>query len=283
VIARTSPGPVLAWHGDPALKAEVLAGLYAHHAEDSIIQGTYFSPHPELASGFRGCAIGCVVADRVLAEAGIDKAAKRSRGAFAFIETRDLHADCERLLGIPSQVAQLVDCIFEGVHAAAAPDFAVRVTEAIQVGADLSLVTPRLMLDLLVDPELGVLCRTKPGSGSRAVVETVAELLARRLAGETVTYKEWDSASTAANAVADSFGAGSTAAWAAAGTARASVDTDGNDAATAVQFANRHRSTSLRAAAEHLAAAASFYGRLGERFIDLVSRAFSANEGATRG
>ena len=134
-----SAAPV-AFHGDPALKARVLDGLAAHRAADEIVQGHYWQAG-------RGCAVGCVIHD-------LDPAAKPSD-----------HKQWERLIGVPVAVAHLVDAIFEGLSESEAPDWSVRIIEAIPVGADLSDVyCKRHGMDSVVIDGLGYLCQRYNGA-----------------------------------------------------------------------------------------------------------------------
>ena len=169
-----------------------MARLRQHRAEDSIIKGVYQEFRPNLASGYRGCAVGCT-----LPRLGADPV--------------NWHERVEELYGIPRALARLIDGIFENLPTVddAHARFAVEVIEAVPVAADLSLVMSRMMLDLLADPNHGVVQYTKPGSRQRSAVDTVITLYRRRLAGETVTSEEWayaaaaDAAYAAAAADAD--------------------------------------------------------------------------------
>jgi len=165
----------LAWHSDPDLKTEVVARMKAHRADDSIIQGLYQQIDPDLASGYRGCLIGCTLPKRP---------ADHDSG---------WHREVEALYGIPDSIGHLLDRIFEnlptedGQHAL----FAVASIEAIPVGADLSLVASRLMLDILAEPAYGVLDRAVAGSTRQATIERVIGLYRRRLAGDEPSRQEW--------------------------------------------------------------------------------------------
>lgn len=119
----------LAWHNRPELKAEAVARLKAHRRADTIVQGIYQQIDPESATGYRGCAIGCTLPKLAVDDGLFDEYAGNGHW-WARIETE---------YGIPYEVARAIDNIFEGqpsFHAAA--DFAVKVIEAIPVGADLT-------------------------------------------------------------------------------------------------------------------------------------------------
>lgn len=112
---------VLAWHNDPQLKADAVRRMQEHRKADEFIQGHYFFPDISRPSGFRGCALGCLIES---------------------IETRDRypswHWAAEMEFGINNLVARKIDDIFESLEFEDAADFAVEVLEVIPVGADLS-------------------------------------------------------------------------------------------------------------------------------------------------
>lgn len=217
---------VLAWHSNPDLKDEVLARLRAHRAADAIVQGRYQQYAPHLAVGYRGCAIGCTLPLQDLTGLVGDDVRDPECG---------WHAEVERLYGIPQSVGHLIDRTFEGLPLEEAGDFAVTVVQAVPVGADLSLVSSRLLLDVLTDEDAGVLPRTPPGSPLRAAVEGVAGLYRRRLAGGEPARRDWKAALRAAwqTETAISDGA-SVAAYAAMNALRAAELGDHSDAGHAV-------------------------------------------------
>jgi hypothetical protein len=172
-----------AWHGDPALKERTIGALKIDREIDAFVQGLYLKTAPDLATGYRGCSIGCLV------------------GA-ADPNARDInwHEKAEDLYGIPPVISRFADAVFEGLptkndeHA----NFAVAWPEAIPAGADLSLVFSHLMVDVLGDPERGVLQLTEDEWGTRPAVESVLSLYRRRLAGDEPTVEEWDEAAARA-------------------------------------------------------------------------------------
>jgi len=228
----------LAWHNNPDLKIEVVDRLQQHRAEDSIIKGVYQQLSPELASGYRGCAIGCTLPH-------LER------------EPSSWHGRVEDMYGIPRTVARLIDGIFENLptgddqHAR----FAVEVIEAVPVGADLSLVTARLMLDLLADPDHGVRQYTQPDSRQRVAVDAVIGLYRRRLGGEEITAKEWRDAADAAYAAA---AAAADAAYAAAYADAAAVDAADAAAAAYADAAAADAAYAAAAAAADAAYAAAY-------------------------
>ena len=171
-----------AWLNDPELKARIVAQVQAHYDADEIVQGKYWE-------GGKGCAVGCILHDR-------DGGHSRFPGEF----------------GIPGELARLVDSVFEGLSKAHAKELPLRFVTAIPVGADLSMVIPRFLVWLLMDPTHGVI--RLAGYGAPAV-QRVADLYGRAINGGNVTREEWDAAGDAAGAAMDARDAGA-AAWAAA-------------------------------------------------------------------
>lgn len=134
-----------AWHGNPALKAEVLARMLQHRVEDSIIQGSYQEFAPELASQYRGCLIGCTLPMGKLSTwvddcCGEGAAEQVVQG----IDEMDWHPMVEELYGVSQRVSGLWERVFEFLPASKAPWFAVATIEATPVGADMDLVEERL-------------------------------------------------------------------------------------------------------------------------------------------
>ncbi len=164
-----------AWHNSAALKAEVYARMLAHREEDSIIQGLYQIVDPSVASGYKGCLIGCTLPYR-----GGEKQ-----------PFEGWHNRVADLYAIPAGVGHLLDRVFENIAHDEAGPFALASIEAIPVGADLTLVLSRWWLDVLVDPEHGVVRHTAVGSPQRTAVETVATLHQRRLLGDEPARSSW--------------------------------------------------------------------------------------------
>jgi len=108
------------WHGKSELKAEVLARMVLHRAEDSIVQGFYQKIDPELASGYRGCLIGCTL-PRV------------ARWALP-----DWHEEVEEVYGIPVWLGLQLDEMFETLPPSMCADFAVKSIESIPVGVTIN-------------------------------------------------------------------------------------------------------------------------------------------------
>jgi hypothetical protein len=218
----TTTTTVLAWHGDPQLKADAVERMREHAAADRLIRGAYVD-HDGDATTWRGCLHGCLTAETIAAERGISVA--------DLIEDPDVwwHVESERLWGIPRQLGALLDRLYEALDEPPG-EVAVGMLEAIPVGADLTVAADRLMLDVLVDPEHGVWRHTAEGSRQREAVERVAQLYRRRLAGDEPPEAEWRDAAADADAAAYAYAA--YAAYAAADAAYAAA-ADAADAAYA--------------------------------------------------
>lgn len=130
--------PLLAWHNDPELKREAVARMLQHRVEDSIIQEMYQEVDPDLASGYRGCLIGCTLPLQSV------------EGAISSSELLGWHEKVTKLYGIDTSVVFILERVFEGVTSGEAADFAVNSIVAIPVGADLSRIPYQLAYDTLV-------------------------------------------------------------------------------------------------------------------------------------
>ena len=165
-----------AFHNDPAIKTKYLARLTAHVKADELIHGKGWE-------NGKGCAVGCT------------------------LDKYD-HAAYETELGIPESLARLEDTLFEGQPNGTSKTFPVRFLQAIPVGADLSLVTPRFIHWLLIDPTHGVIrfANTEP---CRDAINGVAVMYAG-----WIKTKKKPAAWAAARAAAWASGAAGAAAWA---------------------------------------------------------------------
>lgn len=129
-----------AWHGDPELKAEVLARMIPHREQDEIIQGYYRIRDSEKASGYKGCLVGCTLPghleDTKKCSPWDSNRVDRPREGW--------HRRLELLYGIPADIAHLLDDTFEDQDTFEdAAEFAVASIEAIPVDADLSNLARR--------------------------------------------------------------------------------------------------------------------------------------------
>src|SRR5258705_6328826 len=145
--------PALAWHGSADLKAEVVERMRKHRDADEIVQGYFQEIDPALASGYRGCAIGCTLP---VQNAMHPDRVGRGGGSSAFSPDRGWHETVEAEYGIPAVIGHFIDHTFEGIPYSDCAAFAVEVIEAIPVAADLSTVAAALLHDVLADAGWGV-------------------------------------------------------------------------------------------------------------------------------
>jgi hypothetical protein len=162
-----------AYLGDPALKDRVLTGLAAHAAAEELVRGVYFEQGVDDGK-VRACSIGCTLHD-----------------LNPQLPAND-HARFVSELGIPAQIAHLIDAIFEAQpDNTAAAAWSQRIMAAIPVGADLTGVWDRYalwMLDGLV----------ADGHDPDGVVSNMAGLFRRAVNGDNPDEREWDRAARAA-------------------------------------------------------------------------------------
>lgn len=115
-----------AYHGQQAIKDFYLARVRQHRELGQLRQGCTWN---EIAQC--GCAVGCTI--------------------HAYN-----HQIYEEQIGIPREVAQLKDGIFEGLFYGA-QEWPERFLEAIKPGADLTRVWPTFARWMLLDPDYGVI------------------------------------------------------------------------------------------------------------------------------
>ena len=128
---------LIAYHGSEAEKAAIITQLVTHRAADRLVKGKYWE-------GGKGCAVGCTIHS-------------------------SNHMEYESRFGIPVMLAQLEDCIFEGLPNDKAMEWPVRFMSAIKPGADLSLVGWKFLHWILTD-ETG-----NPGISHPIVKDAVAQ------------------------------------------------------------------------------------------------------------
>lgn len=128
---------ILAWHNDPALKADAVTRMKKHREQDEFVQGSYVDTS---GAKVKGCFHGCLTAEKLAEEQGVPVGLVDSfAGLGRSLGWTSWHVHGERIWGIPRDLGELLDGIFEHQDgAAAAGEFAVAVTEAIPVGADLA-------------------------------------------------------------------------------------------------------------------------------------------------
>ena len=102
---------MIAYHDDKKVKDKYVKRFRAHMKADEVVQGVSW----ESNGTTRGCAVGCTLN-------------KYSHKAF------------ETELGIPEDVARLLDTLFEGLPAKDAPKFALDFLLAVKPGSDLTRI-----------------------------------------------------------------------------------------------------------------------------------------------
>lgn len=155
---------ILAFHGEPTLKAAVMERLREHRRLDQIAQGYYFD-----SARHRGCHLGCLT----------HKAA-------------NAHSTAQRLFGIRKRIAYWLESIFEGLPKEDCGRWVIESTEAIPCGADLSKCHHHLhawILSELVPITAEVRDRAK-------------SLHERAIRGERIPNAVWDSTSGQSSRVA---------------------------------------------------------------------------------
>jgi hypothetical protein len=191
-------GPFIAFHGDTELQAKMLEQVDKHVAFDQVVQGKY----GEGSNGdFRGCFIGCTV--HALGKSDDYSSVQGVFDAYGF----------------PAPLTKICEQIFEGLPASEAPSFFKAVPNALNAGADVSLVHWKFLHWMLVDTmaKYGTPAVRKGCAKAIAVVKDLA-------AGKKVTskraYADAARAADAADAAADAARAADAAAYA----ARAAAD-----------------------------------------------------------
>lgn len=179
---------IRAWHNDPDLKAEAVATMRRHKEQDDLARGAYLLRGADSPSGFKGCFHGCLTTEKLAANAGMTTAEfLRSSES----EAIDWHGQAERIWGIPASIGWLLDRTFEGRRDNWG-DFAVAATEAIPVGADMTLVVDRWLLDMLTDKEFGTEAIYATRSPAlRQAFRTVVTLLQQCIDGYQVPGSDW--------------------------------------------------------------------------------------------
>ena len=162
-MTQSAAPTLLAYHGDPAIKAKYLARVQAHREADELIKGQYWEDG-------KGCAVGCTI-----------------HGS--------KHARYEIELGIPQMLARLEDCIFEGLPNGNAKKWPERFLSAAQPGQDLSLVGWKFLHWLLTDETVN------PGITHPLVknaVKQCADVLLPLTKGESMDASAYSAACSAA-------------------------------------------------------------------------------------
>jgi hypothetical protein len=253
---------LLAYHNNPELKAFLLRELRRHREADRLIKGVYWRRG-------KGCAVGCTL-----------EAVRRFNGGAV---NHSNHALYETLLGIPQMVAQIEDCIFEGLPDRQAREWPERFGSAIAPGADLSRVGWQFLHWLVTD------AKVNPGiehpivrdavrqcadileplaQGKRA--DRAAALSAVHAAERAVHAAERADAADAADAARSAADAAD-AAWNAEHAADAAWSAASAAASAAWSAASAAASAAWSAAAR--AAKSAAYVRMADKLVDLLEAA----------
>ena len=171
---------VVSFHNKQETKDFYLARAEQHFVADEIVKGQYW------ANG-KGCAVGCLI-----------------HGSS--------HTRLADELGIPLQMAFLIDRLFEGMPTENAKEFPKRFIAAIPVGKDLEKVMDKFFLALLSDPEQGAILSAN--DAVRPQIQAVINLYTRQVAADYPTTQEWRAAYSAAYSAA--YRAADSAAYSAA-------------------------------------------------------------------
>ncbi len=211
---------LVAYHGQQDLKNRVLALLAEHREQDKLAKGHYWEAG-------KGCAVGCTL-----------ESIRRIEGEKTIGWSN--HALYERYLGVPVMLAHLEDSLFEALDNGTSQRWPERFAAAIRPGADLSMVGPKFLLNLLSDPQGGVQRRLSQRANPRvsASVQAVIDLYGQWIEGVKPSEVEWRAARSAAYA---SAAAAAYAYAAAAAYASAAADAAASDAAAAARQTERTR------------------------------------------
>lgn len=157
---------ITAWFNEPTLKKSVMQQLREHKRLNEIVQGIYWSGEK---AGGRGCHLGCLTHIGATLDGGFPYAA------------------VERLFGIPIKVAHWLEEVFEGLPPSDAAEWVIESTDAIPVGADLSLAHHHLA-SWLLSPQTEINAITDENC---EVVAKFQSLHARAASGRDVADSDW--------------------------------------------------------------------------------------------
>lgn len=139
--------PVLAWHGSEELKADAVRRMRAHRDADRLRSfGAYVDLLYRGEGGdlLRGCFHGCLTLEKVAQDNKWSLPLARN-----IVGARGWHEETERVWGIHVDAGAVLDMTFEGLpRGPKQADWAVAITEAIPVGADLSMFPARMVREL---------------------------------------------------------------------------------------------------------------------------------------
>ena len=183
---------LLAYHGKPELKSQVIADMRADIEDERLVSGKYWDD-------YKGCHVGCVV----MARTGIQND-----------KYEDWHAQYEEAIGVPRDLARLFDGLFESLDNGKRQQFSLDVLEAMPVSADLSDVPRQWLIWLMND------VRQYVGDDESVLlcIDDVISLLGGNCQNAARWAAAWAAANAAAWAAANAAAgdAANAAAWAAA-------------------------------------------------------------------
>ena len=177
---------LIAYKGDKKLKVALLKEITKHEKMDAITQGTYGKQDGQ----WRGCAVACSLRSLAIVKKE------------PLVEKYAQHIRYETDLGISQTIARLEDRIFEGLTPKDAKTFPRKFAEAIQPGADLSLVPARFMKWVVEDTLNNFDHAANPGAVK--AVKTVVQLWQDVIDGKYKDKEELKSAESAAESAARS-------------------------------------------------------------------------------
>jgi hypothetical protein len=277
-MTQVNEATMVAYHGDPEIKAKLLARIAEHERLDTIIKGLVEAGLAirELVGGDQGrwTFAGKRISDEA-ALALLSLVDHANQGAALLPEEPDDHTPLEAThslyperLGLPEWLALLEDAIFEGLPEDEALTWPRRFAEAVPVGADLSGLEdslavrrmrerllplawswPDSLRDEVVGAIEGVVAALERGHDAelRSAAESAARLAARS-ALSAARSAAWSARSAARSAAWSALSAAESAARSAARSARSARSAAWSAAGSAAQAA-RSPTGSKRSAA----------------------------------
>lgn len=245
-MVTESKKELIAFHGDKKIRAKYLKRLTLHYNADEIIQGQGWE-------NGKGCMIGCTF-------------------------NKYNHSLFESKLGLPEELAHLVDKIFEGLPNDQAKEFPLQFYKAINIGADLSKVATKFKIYLLTDKNNGVINNIKKGESYSDecinAIQVVSDLLNKSLF-EVINESAWSAAWSAASSAAWSAAgtaALSAAEWAASSASRVAAGAAAWSAAKSAAWSAAESAAGAAASsASSSAAKSAAYLKMKDKLIELVS------------
>jgi len=155
-----------AFHGDPTIKARYLDRLQQERTAGAIRQRRDTESDTEIWMLGQGSAVGCT------------------------IQAND-YTLYESQLGIPTALAYLEDCLFQGLPKKQAMRWPEAFLSTIRVRADLARVGDQFLVWTLVDAEMGVI-HLASNIAVKTLIQETAALYQRQLAGESIAQETWN-------------------------------------------------------------------------------------------